>query len=89
MSDNRDEFTQWWDKAHGNFRGSAVYKSVARSAWEARDEKLGQLERDRARLLEALKLCQSSLQKLSFADDETTKARNAAYRVLASLEIKE
>ena len=48
-----------------------------------------QLERDRSRLLEALKLCQSSLQKLSFADDETTKARNAAYRVLASLEIKE
>ena len=78
MSDNRDEFTQWWDKAHGNFRGSAVYKSVARSAWEARDEKLGRLERDRARLLEYVK-----------GHAEAFGPEALSHQILASLEIKD
>ena len=76
------------DAEAGYEDGSGCWKYRPNGAYVPADL-ARQLERDRARLLEALKLCQSSLQKLSFADDETTKARNAAYRVLASLEIKE
>ncbi len=48
-----------------------------------------QLERDRARLLESLKIAQRVFQGLSFSDAPINAARKAAADALASLEIKD
>jgi hypothetical protein len=33
--DKRDSFTKFWDKEFGNYRGSAIDKTLARKVWQA------------------------------------------------------